>query len=55
MNSRHEEDFLGPLWQEVNNEFGIGRNGLHSFVQWLPCNTEQHRAKGVTRRASNST
>jgi hypothetical protein len=48
MNRRNEENFFGSLWQEVNHKFGVGRNGLHSFVQWLPCNTGQHRAESVT-------
>jgi hypothetical protein len=47
VNGRHEEDFLWSLWQEVNNEFGVGRNGLHGFVQWLSCNTGRHRAQNV--------
>jgi hypothetical protein len=47
MNRRHEEDFLGSLWQEVNHEFRVGRDGLHSFVQRLTCNTGQHRDGSV--------
>jgi hypothetical protein len=51
MNGWHEENFLGPLWQEIDDELGVGRNGLHGFVQWLSCNTGQHRAESVAKHA----
>jgi len=50
MDRWHEEDFLGPLWKEINDEFGVGRNALYGFVEWLSCNTQQHRAYRVSKQ-----